>query len=212
MKKLLLVLLAICCLFACSCGGGEKPPTGDKQAAGQELTPPPLADTVQALLARAEDFAPGERPYLAASEDEAAGRVGGELIARAYLDFWAAHYAHAATGQSDKGSEISAEDAYQAAWQRVSDDVRDWYLAEKYNLLSAPEDLLEAAQVDWQVLQLDSEAYAEITADLLDNWGLTEEEYWQKFYPRYEAPQLGFFHKLQGIEDDYEPEIEIFDK
>ena len=109
------------------------------------------------------------------SGNSAVASVMGEKITREYLIYRVRYYEAC-------GSQKPVDDA----WNAIKVNVYNKKFAEEHNIMPTNEDILAYTAEQKEIAESSNESYA-ILRSIIDAMGLTEQQYWEEFKPKYES-------------------------
>lgn len=148
------------------------------------------------------------KPYIAKDKAAAVANIMGDLISREYFNQRINLY-----------KAFGSDNPIVDAWNATKKEVAEFHFAEEHNLLPNTDEILERTKQECELYDTDLET-KKMAQYLIEQIGLTWEEYWTSYKPMYEMPsQLikeNIYYYLQENnlpELDYtDIEYEIFDQ
>jgi len=149
-----------------------------------------------------------KKPYLASDATNAVGEIMGDLISYQYFE-----------QRVNSHKAIGSSDAIADAWNGIKKEVCEFHYAEENGLLPSYEEVIERTKQECEIFDTDLEAKGTVQY-LLEQIGLTWDEYWNLYKPHYEMPvqmireNIHSYLQDNGLEDlDYSNiDIIIFDQ
>ena len=148
------------------------------------------------------------KPYLANEQSVAVAEIMGDYISQEYFNQRINLY-----------KAFGSDDPLTDAWNAMKKEVFEFHFAEEHNLLPSADEIWERTQQECELYDTDIET-KQMAQYLIEQIGLTWDEYWTSYKPRYEMPSQmikeNIYYYLQENnmpELDYTNiEYEIFDQ
>lgn len=96
----------------------------------------------------------------------------------------------------------------QDAWEEIKKEINERNFAKEHNILPSEEEIIESTNQMREVAESTTESH-EILKSLVDAMGLSEDEYWNIFKPKYETPiALIRYNVSQYCKENNLPELD----